>query len=291
MLTGSIVALVTPMNQDGGIDREAWRRLLDRHDRAGTHGVVVAGTTGESPTIGEDEYADLLAIAVERLGGRLAVIAGTGNASTAQTIARTHLAAGLGADSALVVTPPYNRPPQRGLEAHFRAVADASDIPIILYNVPGRTSVDLLPETSLKLAGHPGIIGIKEAVGDAERVRLLVTGGMNVLSGDDPTCCQRMLDEGANGVISVAANVVPEAMVRLCDHARAGRPDQALAEHQRLEALFEFLSAEANPLPVKWLLHQTGWIGPALRLPLVELDEQFHARGRELMEQLSLEVV
>jgi len=290
MFSGSIAALITPFQDDGSIDRPSWFELLDWHQRSGTNGVVVGGTTGESVNLGSGEFEWLLSTAVDRLGGRISVLAGTGSPSTAETIERTRLAGRLGADAALVVTPAYNRPTQRGLEAHYRAVADASNIPVVLYNVPARTACDLLPETVARLAGHDSIVAIKEAVGDAERVAALLDTGLTVLSGDDPTCCARML-EGASGVISVAANVVPEPFARLCERASAGAGDEAAAIDRTLQPLFEFLGVEPNPIPVKWLLHRMGRIGPALRLPLLALDSEFHGRADELIARLQLDVV
>jgi 4-hydroxy-tetrahydrodipicolinate synthase len=289
MFSGSIAALVTPMTDAGQVDRDAWVRLLDWHGEAGTRAVVVAGTTGESATLTAEEFSWLLSSAVERLSGRLGILAGTGLPCTARSVERTRLAASLGADAALVVTPSYNRPSQRGLEAHFLALADASPIPVVLYNVPSRTAVDLLPETSLRLAEHDNIVAIKEAVGDADRTATLIGGGMCVLSGDDPTCCERML-EGASGVISVAANVIPAQFARLCQLALSGDAMGARAQNARFEALYRFLSVESNPVPVKWLLTRMGRIGAGIRLPLVALDRRFQAQGEAVLSELALDV-
>ncbi len=285
MLKGSIVALVTPMAPDGTIDEAAWLRLLDWHLACGSRGVVVAGTTGESATLTEAEFTRLLELAVAQVAGRMSVVAGTGSSSTAATIERTALAARLGADLALVVTPSYNRPSQRGLLAHYRAVADAAEVPVVLYNVPARTAVDLLPETSLALAAHPNIIAIKEAVADKQRVAALVEGGLPVISGDDPSCCESLL-AGAQGVISVAANVIPGDYARLCELVEAGEADSARALNARYAELYSFLGVEANPVPVKWLLNAMGHIGPGIRLPLVALDERWHQRGKALADAL-----
>jgi 4-hydroxy-tetrahydrodipicolinate synthase len=290
MFRGSIVALVTPMTTDNEIDDQAWTELLDWHLESGTDGVVVAGTTGESATLSAEEFGRLLSLAVERISGKVPVLAGTGFPSTAQTIERTRLASRLGADAALVVTPAYIRPPQRGLEAHFRAVADAAPVPVVLYNVPSRTAVDLAPETSLRLAEHDNIVAIKEAVGDAERVNALISGGLAVLSGDDPSCCERML-AGAQGVISVAANIVPRQMARLCELSLSGQVEAARAEDARLEALYRFLGIESNPVPAKWMLQRMGRTGPGIRLPLVGLDERYHAQAESLMRSLKLDAV
>ena len=286
MFQGSLVALVTPMTEDGAIDEDRWRSLLAWHRSAGTSGVVVAGTTGESASLSESEFVRLLSAAVDEVGGTLKVIAGTGFPSTAGTLARTALAARLGADAALVVTPAYTRPSQRGLLAHYLAVADAAELPLILYNVPARTAVDLLPETSLALARHPRIVAIKEAVGDPERVLRLVAGGLDVLSGDDFSCCESML-AGARGVVSVAANVVPEVFAHMADLALSGRAEQARAINARMRDLFPFLTVEANPVPVKWLLYRMGRIADGLRLPLVNLDPRFRQQAERLLPTLA----
>lgn len=286
-LEGSIVALVTPMTADRAVDYAAWERLLDWHLQEGTRGLVVAGTTGESPVLAGEEFEQLLASAVERIGGRIPVLAGTGTAATDKTVALTRRAADLGADAALVVTPYYNRPPQRGLEAHFRAVADASEIPVVLYNVPSRTAVDLEPDTTLSLAAHENIIAIKEAVSDPGRISALVRGGITVLSGDDASACRSML-AGARGVISVAANIVPGIFARLCESALNGHAGQASAEDERLRELYEFLGTEVNPIPVKWLLARLGRIGTGIRLPLVELDSDARERGEQLLRRMKL---
>jgi 4-hydroxy-tetrahydrodipicolinate synthase len=285
-LTGSIVALVTPMHPDGTLDTARWTELLDWHAASGTRGVVVAGTTGESATLSEAEFVGLLKAAVEQVGDRLQVIAGTGSASTAATIERTQLAAKLGAHTALVVTPSYNRPPQRGLQAHYLAVAEAVDLPIILYNVPGRTAVDLLPETALALAAHPRIVAIKEAVADVQRVKQLVAGGLPVLSGDDGTAGQAML-AGASGVVSVAANVCPSDFAKLAAAAAAGQQQTVATVDQRLAELYDFLGIETNPIPAKWLLAEMGRIEHGLRSPLVNLDRRYHAQGQAILKALA----
>lgn len=283
-VTGSIVALVTPF-ADGAeaVDGTVWRALVDWHVEAGTDGIVVAGTTGESATLTAGERDRLLAQALEAAGGRTRIVAGTGAASTRIAVAQSRRAAELGADAVLVVTPYYNRPPQRGLAAHFRRVADECPVPVILYNVPTRTAADLAPETVEALAGHPNIVAIKEAVADMERVARYADAGLTVLSGDDPTAWQA-LRHGASGVVSVAANVVPRAMARLCRLARSGDTGHGERLRRELEPLFAFLAAEPNPIPVKWLLASAGRIGPELRLPLVPLDERHHAEGRRLVE-------
>lgn len=285
-LTGSMVALVTPMHPDGQLDLASWGQLLAWHAEAGTAAVVVAGTTGESATLREDEFKTLLSSAVAQVGQRVQVIAGTGSASTAATVARTQCAADLGAAAALVVTPSYNRPPQRGLYAHYHQVAEAVDLPIILYNVPTRTAVDLLPETALALAAHPRIIAIKEAVPDLDRVRQLVQGGLPVLSGDDGTAADAVL-AGASGVISVAANLVPATFAKLISAARQQDRDAVAQLSAPLAELFAFLGIETNPIPAKWLLAELGKIQHGTRLPLVSLDQRYHEQGRGLLGRLS----
>ena len=220
-LTGSLVALVTPMDDRGSIDLDAWDRLLDWHAESGTRGVVVGGTTGESATLSAEERNELLERALGRIGDRCRVVAGTGAASTAAAVEQSVRAARCGAHAVLVVTPYYNRPPQRGLVAHYRAVADACEAPVILYNVPGRTAVDLDPRTTIELCRHDRIIGIKEAVSDMQRVRRLADAGIGVLSGDDPTA-REAIRNGARGVISVAANVAPGRFAAMCEAALAG---------------------------------------------------------------------
>lgn len=273
-LSGSITALATPFSIDGSLDLPAWARLLEKQEVGGTSAVVVAGSTGEAAALEDAEYDALLAEAVRLLGSRVGVIAGTGLSNTAKTIAQTRRAASLGAQAALVVTPPYVRPTQAGLIAHYRAVAEEGGLPVILYNVPGRTGVDLLPETVSALVGHPGIVGLKEARGDAERWQALVplaSEGFALLSGDDPTFVAAMR-AGAAGVISVASNVVPATFARIVADARGGRWGEAEARDARLGPLYDFLGAAPNPIPLKALLQRVG-IGEGLRLPLLPLDE------------------
>ena len=272
-LSGSITALATPFTAAGEIDIDAWRRLVESQLEAGTQALVVAGSTGEAAALYDGEYDALLRSAVEWAGGRVPVLAGTGLSNTAKTIELTRRAAALGADAALVVTPPYVRPTQAGLVAHYRAVADDGALPIVLYNVPGRTGCDMLPETVAELAGHARIAGIKEARADAERMAALLPlrdDGFSVLSGDDPTACRSMLD-GADGVVSVASNVLPRAFRRLCDHARAALRTEAEALDARMQEAYAFLGVEPNPVPVKALLSRFG-IGHGLRLPLLPLS-------------------
>ncbi|KAB7772426.1 4-hydroxy-tetrahydrodipicolinate synthase [Xanthomonas maliensis] len=272
-LSGIITALATPFDPDGALDLDAWQRLLEQQLQGGVQGVVVAGSTGEAAALSDDEYDTLLRAAVAQVGGRVPVLAGTGLSGTAKTIAQTRRAAALGAQYALVVTPPYVRPTQAGLVAHFQAVADQGGLPVVLYNVPGRTGCDLLPETVAGLVEHPNIVGIKEARSEPERVAALVAlrrPDFAVLSGDDGSAAQAMLS-GADGLISVASNVLPSAYRRLCDLARDGQRDAALAWDARLSEYHRFCGIESNPIPVKALLQRAG-IGHGLRLPLLTLS-------------------
>lgn len=285
---GSICALVTPYTAAGEIDPDGWRRLLDLHLSAGSDGVVVGGSTGESGALEESELASLIAMAVEQVQGRLAVIAGCGASSTRRALQLNRIAAQAGADCALVVTPAYVRPTQQGLIAHYRVLAEDGDLPMILYNVPSRTGCDLLPGTVAALVDHPRVVGVKEARNDVERMQSLLElrgPGFAVLSGDDPTAL-RAMRAGADGVISVAANVCPRAFKALCDAARAGSDAQAGAIDASLAALVEFLGCESNPIPVKWLLHRMGLIGPELRLPLLPLGEPLRAHAEEMVAQV-----
>lgn len=275
-LIGSITALATPFTAAGELDLDAWERLLARQLDAGTQAVVVAGSTGEAAALYDVEYDTLLRTAVEFVGGRIPVLAGTGHSNTAKTIEQTRRAAVLGADAALVVTPPYVRPTQAGLEAHYLAIAEDGALPVVLYNVPGRTGCDMQPDTVAALASHGRIIAIKEAVAAPERMVALLalrSARFRVLSGDDPTACRAML-AGADGVISVASNVVPGAFRRLCDLARAGEGSSAEALDARMHALYEFLGVEPNPVPVKAVLKHLG-IGHDLRLPLLPLSAAY----------------
>jgi 4-hydroxy-tetrahydrodipicolinate synthase len=288
MLEGSIVALITPMDSQGRIEFERLPALLDFHLDGGTRGIVVAGTTGESATLEADEWDALVGHVVRHVAGRVPVLAGTGSTATAATIDRTRRAGALGVDAALVVTPAYYRPTQRGLLAHYRAVADASSVPVVLYNVPGRTAVDLLPETSAALAEHPGIIGLKEAVPGADRMRTLrrLCGPeFRLLSGDDDTCGEAML-AGADGVISVVANLVPALMNGLAECALNGDREGLASLQARLAPLFRQMSVETNPIPVKWAAYEMALAGPGIRLPLLPLAEQLRPALRAVLEAL-----
>jgi len=273
MFRGSIVALVTPMSESGEVDYAAFESLLDWHLDQGSDGVVVLGTTGESPTVTAAESDELLRRAVRRLGGRLPVIAGTGTNATATTIERTRRACEHGVDGVLVVTPYYNKPTQEGLVRHFSAAADASSVPVILYNVPSRTACDLLPPAIARLAEHPRVVGVKEATGQVARAQeILDLCGEDfiLLSGDDATCRELML-AGAQGVISVTANVAPRLMHGLCAAALAGERRKAMSINDRLNDLHGALFVESSPIPVKWAVARMGLIDPGIRLPLTWL--------------------
>jgi len=289
-LSGSITALATPFTSAGEIDFPAWNRLLEAQLAAGTSAVVVAGSTGEAAALNEREYASLIAAAVAQIGGKIPVLAGTGQSNTARTIEQTRLARDSGADIALVVTPPYVRPTQAGLLAHYRLVADEGGLPVVLYNVPGRTGCDLLPETTALLAAHSNIIGLKEARGDESRwtaLYPLASGEFSLLSGDDPTFLRAMRG-GASGVISVASNVVPRAFASICRMQAGSQADQASALDQRLLELYDFLGVEPNPIPLKAILQRFG-LGVGLRLPLLSLSAA-HAGSADRISELCRDI-
>jgi 4-hydroxy-tetrahydrodipicolinate synthase len=286
MLTGSIVAIATPMREGGALDLAALGRLIDFHAENGTAGIVVVGTTGESPTVDFDEHCQLIKAAIDAARGRLPVIAGTGANSTVEAIALTRYAKQAGAASGLSVVPYYNKPTQEGLYRHFRAIAEAVDLPLILYNVPGRTVADLATETTLRLAQVPGIVGVKDATADLARgsellaaLRAAGRSAFAVYSGDDITALALML-MGGSGVISVTANVAPKLMAQMCAAALAGDHATARTCNDRLLPLHRRLFVEANPIPVKWALAAMGLCENALRLPLVPLSSQHHESVR-----------
>ena len=279
-LSGSITALATPLTVDGGLDLDAWRRLLAQQVAGGTQGIVVAGSTGEAAALSDEEYDTLLGSAVEFVAGRIPVLAGTGQMNTAKTIAQTRRAAASGADFALVVTPPYVRPTQAGLVAHFKAVADEGGLPVVLYNVLGRTGCDLLPETVAELVAHPRIVGIKEASSEPARLSALLAlrrDDFVILSSDDGTACRAML-AGADGLVSVGSNALPAAFRRLCDLARQGDEGAALAWDAGMQAFYPFLGLQSNPIPVKALLQGLGY-GAGLRLPLLPLAGEYQQQA------------
>ena len=293
MLTGSMVALATPMDADGAVNYGQLSRLIDFHVDAGTEALVIAGTTGESATLTHDEHLELLAKSCELAGGRMPVIAGTGSNSTRQTLELSVAACRLPIVGLLVVTPYYNKPTQEGLVRHYTTIADAVDRPMILYNVPGRTAVDLKPATVARLAGHAGIVGIKDATGEIGRVEELRHScgpEFVLLSGDDATCREFML-AGGDGVISVTANVAPAALRALCDAARAGERKRAEAIDADLADLHRDLFIESNPIPVKWALHAMGLIGAGIRLPLTELSAAHRPKVAAAMAHAGIDVV
>ncbi|NBV87976.1 MAG: 4-hydroxy-tetrahydrodipicolinate synthase [Betaproteobacteria bacterium] len=274
-ITGSLVAIVTPMHEDGSLDLDAFRQLIDWHIAEGTHAIVAVGTTGESPTVNVEEHLRLIEVAVTQAAGRVPVIAGSGANATAEAIDLTREAQRLGASASLQVVPYYNKPTQEGLYQHFKAVSEAVDLPIILYNVPGRTVADLAHETVVRLAAIQNIVGIKEATGNIERAQWLIRElpqDFAVYSGDDPTAVALML-LGGRGNISVTANVLPRQMAQLCTLAMAGQAAEAAALNRHLLPLHKALFCEANPIPVKWALSQMGRMPPGIRLPLVPLSQ------------------
>lgn len=286
MITGSIVALVTPMQPDGSLDWKALERILDMHIEAGTRGIGAVGTTGESATLSVPEHCEVIRHCVRHVDGRIPVIAGTGANSTREAIELTTAAADNGADACLLVTPYYNRPTQRGLFEHFRAIAEAVDIPQILYNVPARTAVDMHNDTVVALSEIDNIVGIKDATGDISRVADLKSrcpGDFAIYSGDDPTALDLIL-AGGHGSISVTANIAPREVAAVCRLALAGEREEAAALDARLMALNTALFLEANPIPIKWAMAQRGLIERGIRLPMTELDEQYHAQVLAALE-------
>ena len=274
-ITGSIVALVTPMLDNGAVDYDGLRRLIDWHIAEGTDCIGVVGTTGESPTVTVEEHCEIIRVAVQQCAGRVPVMAGAGANSTHEAIELSRFAKSVGADCTLQVVPYYNKPTQEGIYQHFRAIAEAVDIPVVLYNVPGRTVADMSVETTMRLAQVPGIVGVKEATGNIERAAWLIRHApkhFHIYSGDDPTAIALML-LGGHGNVSVTANVAPRAMHEMCVAAMAGDLARARELHMRLLPLHKHLFVEANPIPVKWALQRMGHCGGAIRLPLVPLSE------------------
>jgi 4-hydroxy-tetrahydrodipicolinate synthase len=292
MLTGSLVAIVTPMLEDGSLDLARFKRLIDWHIAEGTQGIVVVGTTGESPTVDFDEHKELIRVAVEHAAGRVPVIAGTGANSTVEAIELSESAKQSGARYGLSVVPYYNKPTQEGMYRHFRAIAEAVDLPLLLYNVPARTVADLQNDTVLRLAEVANIVGIKDATASMERGSDLLRRAPRdfaVYSGEDATGLPLML-MGARGVISVTANVAPRLMQEMCAAALSGDITRARAANDRLLGLHTKLFVEANPIPVKWALAQMGLIEPGIRLPLVPLSANCHEVVREAMRQAGIQL-
>jgi 4-hydroxy-tetrahydrodipicolinate synthase len=286
MIQGSMVALVTPMNADNSLDWASLHKLVDWHLEQGTHAIVAVGTTGESPTLNVDEHLAVIKKVVDQVNGRIPVIAGTGANSTSEAVELTQAAKDLGADACLLVTPYYNKPTQEGLFLHHAHIAQAVSIPQFLYNVPGRTGVDMKPETVLRLAQVPNIVGIKEATGDLARAKLLIEqapSSFAIVSGDDETAVDLIL-LGGKGDISVTANVVPAAIARMCELALAGNAEEARAINNRLLPLHTAMFVESNPIPVKWAVEQLGLIQSGIRLPLTRLSEQYHQQVKTAMQ-------
>ena len=292
MITGSLVAIVTPMQEDGRLDMARFRELIDWHVAEGTDGIVVVGTTGESPTVDFDEHKELIRVAVDHAKGRIPVIAGTGGNSTAEAVELTESAKKAGATACLSVVPYYNKPTQEGLYRHFRKIAEDVDLPMIVYNVPGRTVADLANDTVMRLAQVPGIIGIKDATANIERGTDLIKRaprGFAVYSGEDATALALVL-LGGQGVISVTANVAPRLMHEMCAAALVGDVKKARDINLRLLPLHQKLFVEANPIPVKWALAQMGRIGPGVRLPLTPHAEKFHDAVRDALAEAGIAI-
>jgi 4-hydroxy-tetrahydrodipicolinate synthase len=282
-IVGSIVALVTPMHDDGSVDYAALRRLIDWHIAQGTDCIGVVGTTGESPTVSVEEHCEVIRVSVEHAKSRVPIMAGTGGNSTREAIELSRFAKKVGADCTLSVVPYYNKPSQEGIYQHYKAIAEAVDIPMVLYNVPGRTVADMLPETALRCAALPGVIGVKEATGNIERAQWLIKQAPKsfaVYSGDDGTAVALML-LGGQGNVSVTANVAPKLMHELCVAAVEGRVREATAIQMRLLALHKALFCESSPAPTKWAMKRLGLIGAGLRLPITPLT----AAGEKQVEQ------
>lgn len=289
-IVGSIVALVTPMQEDGSVDYAALRSLIDWHIAEGTDCIGVVGTTGESPTVSVEEHCEIIRVAVEHAAGRVPIMAGTGGNSTAEAINLSRFAKKVGADCTLSVVPYYNKPSQEGIYQHFKAIAEAVDIPMMLYNVPGRTVADMAPETSLRCASLPGVIGIKEASGNIERAAYLIKhapAGFSIFSGDDGTAVALML-LGGHGNVSVTANVAPRAMHELCKAALAGNVREATRIHMQLLGLHKQLFCEPSPAPTKWALERLGRCKSALRLPITPLTAAGQASVSQAMSEAGL---
>ncbi|PMS33968.1 dihydrodipicolinate synthase [Trinickia symbiotica] len=286
-IRGSIPAIVTPMHEDGGLDLAAFRKLVDWQIEEGTNALVVVGTSGESATLTVEEHILMIKTAVEQVAGRIPVIAGAGGNSTAEAIELTERAKSVGADATLQVVPYYNKPTQEGIYRHFRKIAEAVDLPVILYNVPGRTVADMSNETILRLAQVPGIVGVKEATGNIDRAAHLIKAApahFAIYSGDDPTAIALML-LGGHGNISVTANVAPRAMSELCKAALAADAKTAREIHLRLLSLHKNLFVESNPIPAKWALQEMGRIEGGIRLPLTPLDARYHEVVRAALRE------
>lgn len=290
MYQGSMVAIVTPMQADGSIDKKSLKNLVDWHVEQKTAAIIVNGTTGESPTLSKEEQQEIIGIVIKQAAGRIPVIAGTGTYSTHTTIAYTQFAKDAGADACLLIAPYYNRPTQKGIYEHFKAVADHVSIPLILYNNPIRTACDILPKTTKRLAEISNIIGIKDATAKVDRIieiQKLCGKEFEIYSGDDATAYEYMKN-GAKGVISVAANIIPREMTELCEAALAGDQAKANKIQEKFSNLFKKLCLEPNPVPIKWAASELGLIPAGIRMPLLPLDSKFHAELREALHEAGL---
>jgi len=289
-IQGSIVAIVTPMLKDGGVDWKGLEKLVEWHIEQGTNSIVAVGTTGEASTLSMEEHTQVIKEIIRVANKRIPIIAGTGANSTREAIELTKAAKDLGADAALLVTPYYNKPTQEGLFQHYKSIAEAVDLPLILYNVPGRTGVDLANDTAVRLAEIPNIVGIKDATGDVPRGKALIealNGKMAVYSGDDETAWELML-LGADGNISVTANIAPKAMSEVCSVAIAKDEQQAKTINNKIANLHNILFCESNPIPVKWALHEMGLIDTGIRLPLTPLAEQYREPLRNALKDAGI---
>ena len=292
MFKGSLVALVTPFGSDNRVDYTSLKGLIEFHVAQGSNGLVIAGTTGEAATLSRTEHCELIATAVELSAGRLPIIAGTGSNSTAQTIDLSLDVGDSGIDAYLLVVPYYNKPMQEGIYRHFSAIADAVEKPVMLYNVPGRTVADMLPETIARLSKHGNILGIKEATGDLDRlaeIQSLVNEDFMLYSGDDFSL-RPFIEQGGHGVVTVSGNVVPAAVAELCRLATAGETEQAKALDETLQPLNNALFVESNPIPVKWAMSQMGLLDGRMRLPLTEFSGQYHDQMRAAMKNAGVEL-
>lgn len=291
MFKGSMVALVTPMNDDGSIDKKALNDLIEWHIQSKTNALVIVGTTGESATLDADEQMEVISLVVKQVNHRIPVIAGTGTNSTRTTLIQTENAKLAGVDGCLIITPYYNKPSQNGLYEHYKTIAEIAGLPIIIYNVPGRTGCDILPETIERLSKENNIVGIKEATGKLDRAREIIEccdPHFDVYSGDDATALDLLL-HGAKGVISVTANVAPLKMHELCEAALKGEREQAMKINNELMGLHTKLFLESNPVPAKWALYTMGRIKAGIRMPLLPLDSRYHQEVKEAMETAGVE--
>lgn len=289
-ISGSAVALITPMHDDGSVDKKTLSELVEWHISEGTTALIIAGSTGEGATLNEDEHEDIIRSVVQQVKKRVPVIAGSGVNSTTKTLKLSQHAKQAGADACLIVTPYYNKPPQRGLYAHYKFIAEQLNMPIILYNVPGRTACDLLPETVAQLAEVKHIVGIKEATGNIDRVKDIIEllgTDFPIYSGDDATALA-LMQAGGKGVISVTANIAPRKMRAMCDFALAGDFDKAALINKELDALHHDLFLESNPIPTKWALTQMQKIKAGIRLPLIPLDKRYHEKVKEAMHKAGI---